>query len=63
MQEGRAGTFPRAPWRALLGMCVLALGLLAAGSAALAAPASSLVTQETSQNATATYTAVIVRTE
>ena len=52
MQEGRAGTFPRTLWRVLLGVCVLAIGLLAAGSAALAAPASSLVIQETGRNAT-----------
>ena len=63
MQEGPAGTFSRTPWRVLLGGCVLAIGLLVSGSAALAAPASSLVIQENGQNATGTCTAVIVRTE
>jgi len=63
MQEGRAGPFPRTPWRVLLGVCVLAIGLLVSGSAALAAPASSLAIQETGQNATGTYPAVSVRTE
>ncbi len=63
MQEGRAGTLPRIPCRVLLGVCVLTIGLLVSRSAALAAPASYLVIQETGQNATGTCTAVSVRTE
>ncbi len=46
-----------------LGERVLAIGLLVSGAAALAAPTSSLVIQKNGQNATDTYTAVIVWTE